>query len=264
MVQTDSQSSPSDGPPGGIAPNLAAATKPTSSGSFVRLLALAIAAGLLAGVASVLAGEQVLDRYRGDLVPAIKNRPSPEDMRRWKDARVQSATWTFAALGAVMGMTMGLAGGLARRAVLASVGAAIGGLLLGTAATTSLALVLVPNFFKSHDPQSTDLVLPLLTHGAIWGAAGAVGGLAFGLGLGGKGRWKATLTGGLLGAAGATVVYEIVGAIAFASSKTDLPVSSSITTRAMAMLLVAILSAMGAALALRLSPKREPFSSVSP
>jgi hypothetical protein len=70
------------------------------------------------------------------------------------------------------------------------------------------------------------------------------------------------LVGGLVGAAAATIVYEIVGAIAFASSKTDLPVSSSITTRAMAQLLVAIISALGAVVALRESAKRAASSSV--
>jgi H+/Cl- antiporter ClcA len=86
----------------------------------------------------------------------------------------------------------------------------------------------------------------LLTHGAIWSAVGAIGGLAFGLGLGGQGRWKATLVGGFVGAVAATVVYEIVGALAFATSKTDLPLSASIMARGMAQLLVAILTAIGA------------------
>jgi hypothetical protein len=102
----------------------------------------------------------------------------------------------------------------------------------------------------------------LLTHGAIWLAVGAVGGLAFGLGLGGRGRWQATLVGGLIGAAAATVVYELVGALVFASSRTDLPLSSSSTTRGMAMLLVATMASIGAVLASRLPAKREAASSV--
>ena len=73
----------------------------------------------------------------------------------------------------------------------------------------------------------------------------------------GRGRWKATLVGGFVGAAAATVVYEIVGALAFASNKTDLPLSASVTTRGMAQLLVALLSAVGAALALRRFAKTE-------
>src|SRR5262249_8977291 len=115
--------------------------------------------------------------------------------------------------------------------------------------------------FKTHDPQPNELLLPLLTHGAIWSTVGAIAGLMFGLGLGGKGRWMATLVGGLAGAAAATIIYEIVGALAFASSKTDLPVSSSIASRGMAHLLVAILSVGGAAWALRPSPKKKAVPS---
>jgi hypothetical protein len=226
-------------------------------------LVLGIAAGLIAGVASVLAGEVILSRYQSDLAPALQIQPSPEVMRRWRDARLYSATLTFATMGGLFGLAMGLAGGLARRSVLAGTRAAIVGLLLGTTAAASLSLVLVSNFFAKHDPQSGDLVLPLLTHGAIWSAVGAIGGLALGLGLGGQGRWKVTLAGGLVGAAAATVVYEIVGALAFATSKTDLPLSSSITTRGMAQLLVAILSGVGAVMALR-QPTQKAASSSSP
>ena len=262
MVLSDPESSPSDPVASEITPHLAPAGEKPSLEQHGRLLAFALAAGLIAGVASLLAGEVILNRYQSDLTPPLKISPSPEDMRRWRDARLYSATLTFTTMGGFLGLAMGLAGGLARRSVFAGVRAAILGLLLGTAAAASMAFVLVSIFFKRHDPQSGDLVLPLLTHGAIWSAVGAIGGLAFGLGLGGQGRWKATLVGGLVGAAAATIVYEIVGALAFASSKTDLPVSSSITTRGMAQLLVAILSAVGAVLALRQSAKREPPSSV--
>ncbi len=246
----------------GIAPHPVPIAQERSLDQQGLLLVLTIAAGLLAGAASSVVGEVIQNRYQGDLVPRLRIHPSPEDMRRWRDARLYSATLTFTAMGGFLGLTMGLAGGLARRSVLASSLAAIGGLLLGTAAGASTALGLVSNFYKKYDPQLGDLTLPLLTHGGIWSAVGAIGGLAFGLGLGGNGRWKATVVGGLVGAAAATVIYEFVGALAFATNKTDLPVSSSITTRGMAQLLVAILSAVGMVLALRQSPKRETTSSV--
>lgn len=165
-------------------------------------------------------------------------------------------------MGALLGLAMGLAGGLARRSAFASSWAAIVGLLLGTAAAASSALVLVTYFFKEFDPHSGDLVLPLLTQGAIWSVVGAIGGLAFAMGIGGKHRWMKTVLGGLVGAAAATVIYELVGAIAFSSDKTDLPLSHSITTRVMAQLLVAILSAVGVILALRQSPTIKATPSV--
>jgi hypothetical protein len=267
MVLIDPESSLSDGTPPAPAGNnsrSAPADPEPPPGGLGRVLAFATAAGLLAGVASLLAGEMVLSRYQGDLLAPLDISPSPEAMRRWRDARLYSATLTFTALGGCLGLAMGWAGGLARRSVAAGARASLLGLLLGTAAGASLALVLVAVFFKRHDPQSGDLVLPLLTHFAIWSAVGAVGGLAFGVGLGGRGRWKATLAGGIAGAAAATIIYEIVGALAFASSKTDLPVSSSITTRGMAQLLVAILSAAGAALALRQTATKAASPSAAP
>jgi hypothetical protein len=224
-----------------------------------RLLAHAIAASFLAGVASLLVGEEIQKRYKNDLEPTVKTSPSAEDMRHWREARLYSASLTFVTMGGLLGLAMGLAGGVARGSLRAGAGAAILGLMLGSAAAACTSLVLVSKFFKSYDPQQGDLVLPLLTHGAIWSAVGAVGGLALGLGLGGK-SWRACLVGGLAGAASATVVYEFVGALVFASSKTDLPVSSSITTRAMAHILVAILSAVGAVFALTQSWKNEVSS----
>ena len=262
MVRIDPESSPSDAPPAEIAQSLAAAGETTIRRQSRRLLALALAAGLLAGVASSFAGEVIVNRYENETVPARKLRPSPEDLGRFRDARLYSAALTFTAMGGFLGLTMGWAGGLARHSVFAGARAAILGLLLGTAVVAPLALVLVSNFFKRHNPHTGGLLLPLLTHGAIWSAVGAIGGLAFGLGLGGRGRWKATAVGGLVGAASATVVYELVGALAFALDRTDLPLSTSITTRGMAQLLVAILSAMGVVLALAQSSKQPAASSL--
>ncbi len=223
-----------------------------------RLFALALVAGITAGAASWFAGEFILDAYKSELNPNLKSTPDAGVIRKFNEARIASATRTFGAMGGILGLTMGLAGGLARRSPSAGIRSAVLGLLFGVAAVSSTALVVLPIFFKKYDPQSGDLVLPLLTHSAIWSAVGAIGGLAFGLGLGGQGRWKATLVGGLVGGAAATIIYEIVGAVAFATSKTELPLSSSITTRGIAHLLVPILTAIGAIVAGDQSTTQKP------
>jgi hypothetical protein len=260
MVKSEPEPSTSDPAPVDNSPDPAPAGERSFTEPFGRLLALATAAGLIAGMTSVLAGEVILNSYQSELNPTPKVRPNEEDMRHWREARIYSATMTFATMGGLLGISMGLAGGLASRSVIAGLAAGISGLLLGAAAAASISHVLVSNFFKSRIPESTDLVLPLLTHGAIWSAVGVIGGLAFGLGAGGKGRWKATVLGGLVGAAAATIVYEIVGAVAFASSKTDLPLAGSSTTRGMAQLLVTILTAAGAGVAYLEAMKRESQS----
>ena len=61
----------------------------------------------------------------------------------------------------------------------------------------------------------------------------------------------------------ATIIYEIVGAVAFATSKTEMPLSASTATRALALLLVASLSSVGAVIALRQPTKKEAKTAVT-
>jgi hypothetical protein len=251
MVPIDPQSSPPGIIPEQSAPSEAASGPPTIAHRDFRVIVIALAAGLVAGVCSALVGELILGRYQSELVPKIQAHPSEGALRRWNEARLHSATFALATTGGFLGLTLGAAGGLARRSVIASGGAGIAGAVLGTAVPASVALVMVSNFFERHDPQSGDLILPLLTHGAMWSAVGACGGLAFGLGIGGKRRWLATLVGGALGAAAAAVIYEFAGAIAFSTSKADLPVAGSTAARCVAQFLAAVFPALGAALALR-------------
>jgi hypothetical protein len=93
-------------------------------------------------------------------------------------------------------------------------------------------------------------------HGGIWAAVGAAAGLAFGLGLGGRGRWARGALGGLLGGVAATMVYELVGALAFPIDKTSQPVSATVVTRFFAQFAVAVLAAAGAALGVDGAPRR--------
>ena len=92
----------------------------------------------------------------------------------------------------------------------------------GAAGVTSLALLPAYNAYKQRHPDEAlqDLTLPLLIHLGVWSAAGAAGGLAFGLGLGARGRLAAPILGGVVGAVVATIGYELIGAMAFPAAKT--------------------------------------------
>ena len=105
-----------------------------------RVLVLAAAAGLIAGVASWLAGEMVQRRYQRDLLAPLSISPSPDQMRRWKDARLHGAALTFTLMGGCLGLAMGAAGGAAHRSGSAGVRAAIVGLVLGTAGAAARQL----------------------------------------------------------------------------------------------------------------------------
>ena len=221
-----------------------------------RTLSLALAAGLLAGGIGWLGGEAILEAYRTVLNPRIGRDVDPEAIRRFANAHLTSASGTFAGLGASLGLFLGLAGGLARRSASGGVRAALAGALIGPALGAGVSLLVLPGYFKGHDPQSHDLMTPMLTLGAICSAVGASGGLAFGLGLGGRDRIVKAAVGGLIGAALGTVVYELVGAVAFPTSKTELPISHALATRAILHVAVATLAAVGSGLALGLSSRR--------
>jgi ABC-type transport system involved in cytochrome c biogenesis permease subunit len=223
-------------------------------------MGIALVAGLLAGLAGWLVSETILQAYGDILNPKVRREADAEGGRRAAQAQLISAAGTFAGLGATVGLGLGLAGGLARRSASAGVRAALVGCLLGSVAAASISLLVVPYFFKKHDPQSQDMSLPLLTLGSICSSVGAAGGLAFGIGLGGRSRWVKSLVGGLVGAALATFVYEVVGGIAFPADKTELPISQTLVTRAMLHVLVATLTAVGSALALGLSSGKRDAS----
>jgi hypothetical protein len=222
-----------------------------------RLVGMALAAGLLAGVASWLVSEAILEAYREILSPQVRREADAELVRQFARARLTSALGTFTALGAIVGISLGLAGGLARGSASAGAKAALLGCVLGSLAGISTSFLVLPHFFRTHDPQSQDLVQPLLTVGAICSSVGAAGGLAFGIGLGRRDQWLKSLVGGLVGAALATVVYEVVGAIAFPADRTELPISESAATRAMFHVLVAALASVGSARGLGLSSKSD-------
>lgn len=214
-----------------------------------RLWAWAIAAGLLAGLLTWAGGEVVWGRVLSSQRPKIIPFPTAEDRDRVIMGQVRSTSTSFIQQGAALGIVFGLAGGLARRSPRAMLAAALVGGLLGAVAATGAAYVILPVYYRNVEPQENALAIPLLTHGTIWAAAGAAAGLALGVGLGGRGRWWRCAVGGLLGGAAGTVVYELLGAIAFPVDKTSQPVSATVVTRLIAHLAVGLLAAAGAAMA---------------
>jgi hypothetical protein len=180
--------------------------------------------------------------------------PTAADRDRVINAMVRTGAVSFIQQGAILGVVLGLVGGLARRSVRSALVAAVAGGGLGAVAAASAAHAVLPVYFRNVDPQGNSLVLPLLTHGAIWMAAGAAAGLGFGIGLGRSGLWARCALGGLLGAVAATVLYDLIGALAFPLDKTSEPVSATVATRLFAQVAVAVLVAACAAIGATQSP----------
>jgi hypothetical protein len=150
-----------------------------------------------------------------------------------------------------VGLALGLAGGLARQSAPAGAVAALLGLVLGAATGAGAALAAVPLASRVHerDPgnMSVEMASSLLVHGLPWAAVGAVGGLAFGIGLGGRARAARGLLGGLTGAIAGAFLYEIIGALASPVSKIIDPIAATWGIRLLAQLLAVIPTAAGIA-----------------
>src|SRR3954451_7105360 len=169
----------------------------------VRVWALALTAGLIAGFASWLIGETFHGRFKPpDGRTGVRLAPAQiTSLRNARDAAGSfEATIAFGSLGAVLGLTLGLAGGFARRSGRAALIAAIAGSILGGAAGAVMPSVLLPIYFRVHDPDRDDLMLAILIQGGNWSVIGAAAGAAFGIGLGDRGRALRALFGGLMGA----------------------------------------------------------------
>ena len=140
-----------------------------------RTWGLVLAAGIAAGVWSWLATEGVLKAYKPALWPPMKPMPTIDDARQFWLAQVASGTAAFGAMGGLLGLAFGLAGGASRRSVRAAGMAGTVGLLAGSAVVAGVAWAVLPIVYMRLDPQSHDLLIPLLYHEALWSIAGAAG-----------------------------------------------------------------------------------------
>ncbi|MDR3618778.1 MAG: hypothetical protein P4L85_05460 [Paludisphaera borealis] len=220
-----------------------------------RVWAGALAMGALAGAAAWLVGEFLVDFHRatthvvfgsgGPMVIA-----SPAELA---STLAKNATLAFGVLGALLGVALGGAGGLLRGSTRSATVAGILGLAVGlaTGVASSMAVLPIYNRIMDRSDETTagDLLVPLLTHGAIWSAVGAACGLAFGIGLGGRSRVLRSVLGGLVGGALGAAVYELIGAFAFPLDRTVQPLSISWESRLLAREAVAVFVAAGAAAA---------------
>ena len=212
---------------------------------------LSLAAGIMAGLISWIAGEAVVEHFKPEThreerygvertLPTAKSLVATE---------IKNAALAFAILGGALGLALGLAGGLARGSLRFALSAATVGMVLAAMAGVILSFVLVPVFQTRFDMVDQGLTVPLLTHGGIWGAIGAMAGLAMGIGLGGWRSITCCLVGGLAGGILGALAYELAGAVVFPLDKTYQPLSETASSRLLGRLTVAVCVATGAVLA---------------
>jgi hypothetical protein len=225
------------------------------------LLAWALAGGVLAGLASWLGGEQVHGRFQ----PEIVGSPEYEQMNVYEKenyrvtefrrlrpaAEAKNAALAFGMLGAALGAALGLGGGLARGAARSGLVAGAVGAVVGLAAAAAASALAVPLFYRYLDPEFGGLLVPTLTHGLVLACLGAAGGLALGMGAGGRRQIVAAVVGGIVGGIVATVAYELILAVLFPLIRVEEPIPTERLARAVMHLTAAVGIAAGAAMALQ-------------
>jgi len=208
-------------------------------------LGFGIGAGLLGWIVGETAHEFFKPTlYRVEVMGLTADRPTQESQDA---ADSKNATLAFAILGCVTGLGMGLAGGLADRSLARGVTVGLGAQAAGALVGVLSSFVFLPSFYGRAVPDQDNLLTPTLIHGGIWAAIGAVGGLAFAIGMRSRGHLLNALGGACVGAFSASVLYHVLSGTLVLDSSTTAALGSSAKVRLMAMILVTVLVAIGSA-----------------
>src|SRR5262249_50758787 len=142
-----------------------------------RLAVLAIAAGVLAGLAAWLVWEAGAGYFapRAEAGTILGTEQMIITGAARERAGVPSGAAGAAMLGVALGLGLGLAGGWARRMARAGLRAGLAGAVLGMIAGIAASWVLLPVFYRYQSPISGGLMLPLVTQGSVWSLVGAAG-----------------------------------------------------------------------------------------
>jgi hypothetical protein len=215
-----------------------------------RIVAIALTAGVAAGIVSWIACEWSHDLFRPRLfgVPrweAVWMEATPESEYA---ADLKNAALAKAVLGCAVGLAMGIAGGVAARApsrgIVVGLTAQAAGLLVGALA----ALAVIPVFQRSFRTTTNDIWPPLAMHAGIWAAVGAVGGAAFAIGMGCRARLLNAIGSATLGALVAAVFFQLIGTCLPLNAGAMSPIARWSIVRLVATLLPIFMIAAGAAL----------------
>jgi len=221
------------------------------------LMGLALLAAALAATVSWGLGEADLFQFR----PPIENmsmmgHPTRGVSPRSREiAMLKRSSCLLGTLGALLGVGMGLVGGQSSRGPRQALIAAGVGLLAGGIAGAAPPWIVIPPYLRAEEYTSGELGRSLMMHWGLWTALGAAAGLA--LGIGKRTRLLWAILGGILGAVGGTLAYEVLGGMVFPMAETGRPFPETWATRLMAMLFVAVPSALGAVLVSTL-PRKSP------
>jgi hypothetical protein len=219
------------------------------------LWALALGAGVLAGIASSIGGEASTAVFKPRLIAAKSKGRSIRVATRHDQAisDAKNAGLAFVIVGGFLGAGLGAAGGLARGSVRAAATTGFLGLILGSVTAlvaSAAALPLYDAYSERHlDDVSQNLIPPILVHAGIYSALGAAGGLALAIGLRERNRVLPCFLAAMAGAALAAITFDLVGSAVFPLAKTTQIVPEAWASRLLSRLAVSVSGAVGAACA---------------
>ena len=216
--------------------------------------AYALAAWLVAGILAWGIGEKTYDYYRSAGKAGDSRDFTAMNREKGIGIKVNSAI-AFGTFGAILGILSGAAGGALRRWIPGGASAALVGLLLGGIGGAVVSYGLAPIFARLYSDESPSLVLSFLVRGGIWAVVGMTAGLALGWGWQGLRGVPRALIGGLAGGVCGTIGFEVVNAVLFPADRNDAVIPSSMQTRLLAYLLVAVGVAIGAVVLGRLQSR---------
>jgi hypothetical protein len=218
--------------------------EPRPDRTWPSLLVAGLTSAILTGAAGEVTATRIDPGGNSALSPMEGGGPSLESIRR---ATLLNAAFTYGVQGGTLGLLLGLAGAAGRRSIKRALIGGTVGLTSGAVVGACASLGTFTMFLDHVDPNSDNLVPPLLAHASVWGLLGAAGGLAYGLGRGGC-TARAVL-GGLLGAAVGAALYEVAGAVLFAGDKTTRPLADARLPRLVGYAATDLLAALGVGLA---------------
>jgi hypothetical protein len=162
-------------------------------------------------------------------------------------ADFKNAMLAFALLGGAMALAMGIAGGLGARSIVRGLTVGSIGATIGALVGAGVSRLVLPIFYRRLSPDPNDVMTPILVHGAIWTALGAVSAISFAIGIKARRDFFYIVVNACVAAFSASFLYHMAAEGLFPAANSSEPIANSAAARLLAAVFVTMLVAVGAA-----------------
>ena len=189
----------------------------------------ALICGATAGIISWIAVEFTKGAYKPELVKqvVISGTFIQPTLVTQSVADTKNAILSFALLGGVMAFAMGLAGGLAARSIVRGLVVGLIGATIGALVGAGVTRLVLPFFYRRLAPDPNDVMTPILIHGGIWTAIGAVSAIAFAIGIKARRDFFYIVVNACVAAFSASFLYHTAAEGLFPTANSSEPIASA-------------------------------------